>query len=614
MKLRVFFLILFLLSKHHPCKGCPPTPTATPTGTPATPTPTLTNTPTATPTGGATPTPLTPTISPGAVDFNTTLASAVCGDTIILQSGGVYTFGPEPIELPNKGDCTGNPITFTSSQASQISGQVNPSTQGSKLAQLVYSGPYDAIETRTGANNYHFVGLDITTDGLSSIPNLLTFGQSLFVGETPNYQARASMGGMVFDRCFIHDPAIDAAHLFTNTTNRVVTRGLATDVPTTVENSYFGGFNQGNVNASEAVLMDQGPGPLLIDNNYLEAFYSNVFIGGSDAAPDPAHQATLSASTIGTATLSSVTDLQNGDLIAFKCVSCNPPWEIGKITNVSGSNITYTPTTASSQGFTTAPDVPGLAQWRGTVLSGVTISNNTINKTLSGYIPNSQPKNWIEVKAGRNVTINHNTMNSDESIATNIAVTVRNQNGSSPWIEIANLLFENNRMSVYKDPGLGLLLTDNEKVTGPSHDWSFQNNLALSPNYVHTVNTGGAGSNVTINHNTWNGAAGMVQGDGVVTGFSFTNNIVENGAYSGINCFIGGMTRNDCYPSATINFNVIVDNFSLGNLGPLWPGNYIAASLAAVQFNPDFSLNVSSPYKGLGSGGTDPGADISLLP
>ena len=48
-----------------------------------------------------------------------------------------------------------------------------------------------------------------------------------------------------------------------------------------------------------------------------------------------------------------------------------------------------------------------------------------------------QPKNWLEVKAGRHIVIDGNLMTS--GTPTNIAITVRNQNGSSPWIEINDL-------------------------------------------------------------------------------------------------------------------------------------------------------------------------------
>ena len=200
-----------------------------------------------------------------------------------------------------------------------------------------------------------------------------------------------------------------------------------------VINSYIAGFAgtypDGGSMASEAVLMAQGPGPLHVINNYLEAWYSSVFIGGSDAPALPEHTATVSnAATIGTATLSTVRDLAVGDLVSFKAAGA---WEVGKVTAISGNTITYAPQTGTTQPFNVPPDMPGQAQWKGDVLHDVEIRGNTLVKRPE-WTPTwpSGPKNWIEVKAGRRVTIEGNLMTS--GTPTNIAITVRNQNGSSP--------------------------------------------------------------------------------------------------------------------------------------------------------------------------------------
>src|SRR5262249_56905740 len=109
-----------------------------------------------------------------------------------------------------------------------------------------------------------------------------------------------------------------------------VERGIALNVTDGwVQNSYIAGFtgnypNGGSIQASEAVLMDAGPGPLHVINNYLEAWYSSVFIGGADAPALPEHTATVSGvGTIGTAPLSTVRDLAVGDLGAVKLA--DPP-------------------------------------------------------------------------------------------------------------------------------------------------------------------------------------------------------------------------------------------------------------------------------------------------
>src|SRR5262249_32758532 len=155
----------------------------------------------------------------------------------------------------------------------------------------------------------------------------------------------------------------------------------------------------GGIMASMGVLMDGGPGPLHVVNNYLEAWYSNVFLGGADAPPLPEHTATVSSgATIGTAPLSTMLDLAGGDLGAFKL--SNAPagqtqsiWGVGRVTGINGNTISYTPLTAQYQSFNIPPMSPGEARWKGDVLHDVEIKGNTIVKRpeWDGY---AVPKNW----------------------------------------------------------------------------------------------------------------------------------------------------------------------------------------------------------------------------
>jgi hypothetical protein len=90
-------------------------------------------------------------------------------------------------------------------------------------------------------------------------------------------------------------------------------------------------------------------------------------------------------------------------------------------------------------------------------------------------------------------------------LGTNIALTVRNQDGTSPWATIQNVTISNNRMRGYKW-GFGLLLTDNEQPTVNSGNILISNNLFSLPrplessaaNFLQMV----GGFNVTIQHNT----------------------------------------------------------------------------------------------------------------
>ncbi len=437
------------------------------------------------------------------------------------------------------------------------------------------------------------------------------------------------MKGFVFDHCFIHPPEISSTHLSDPATTRYAERGFAANASDMfIVNSYIAGFtgnypNGGGIEASEDVLMDGGPGPLHVVNNYLEAWYSSVFIGGADASPLPEHTATVSdAETIGTATLSTVLDLAVGDLVAFKLSDppageTQPIWGVGRVTDINGNTISYTPLTALYQSFDIPPMSPGEARWRGEVLHDVEIKGNTMVKRPEwSTFPMSGPKNWIEIKAGRRVTIEGNLVTSETP--SNITLTVRNQNGSSPWVEISSLTFRNNKLINFKDPGFSIQLQDNEKVTGQSGNVVIENNLMISPSGDSKAFLTNGGHDVVFSHNTILNSQSLGGGENLPTkNLTLIDNIVNNGPY-GLSCFIGDGARSTCWPGLLIESNVIVDNQRVGGLSSIYPsGNFFPPSDVAVGWvdsaKDDYRLSESSPYKGMASDGTDPGIDQDAL-
>ncbi len=553
-------------------------------------------------------------------DLQGALNSAHCGDTIVLQAGATYKT-PSGLVLPNKGPCTGTDadyITVTTS-AAVPAGRIDPGAFAGSFAKLRSTSDQALLHAAAGAHHWKFIGLDFSSDGSQFIPILINLGAYMTLAQ------RQSMVGFVFDRVFIHPPEISATNLASNSVTRFVERGIALNVTDGwVQNSYIAGFtgnypNGGSIEVSEDVLMDVGPGPLHVINNYLEAWYSSVFIGGADAPPLPEHTATVSgAGTIGTATLSTVRDLAVGDLVAFKL--SDPPagqtqavWGVGRVTSINGNTISYTPLTAQYQSFNIPPMSPGEARWKGDVLHDVEIKGNTMVKRPEwSTFPMSGPKNWIEIKAGRRITIEGNLMTS--GTPTNIALTVRNQNGSSPWIEISGLTFRSNKLVNFKDPGFGILLQDNEKVTGQSGNLVIENNLMAVSSTDSTAFLISGGHDVVFSHNTILSQRSLALGAVLPTqNVTVIDNILHNGLY-GIGCD-GGFA---CLPGARIQTNIIVDNRSVGWLSSAYPsGNFFPTSDAAVGWvdpaSDDYRLSASSAYKNKASDGTDPGVDMTGL-
>jgi hypothetical protein len=103
--------------------------------------------------------------------------------------------------------------------------------------------------------------------------------------------------------------------------------------------------------------------------------------------------------------------------------------------------------------------------------SGVTIRGNDVTKRPEWQALAVGVKNLIEVKAGRNILIENNTLSyswgghgQDGYV---FLVTVRNQDGRAPWSTVQNLVFRNNTIS-HAAAAINILGIDNivEKTAG----------------------------------------------------------------------------------------------------------------------------------------------------
>ncbi len=560
---------------------------------------------------------------PDGGDFQRALDQAKCGETIVLAAGATYKKST-PFVMPYKGKCTGTDadyITITTSNAAGLpsSGvRLDPKASERALARLVSTSDQSILTTAPLAHHYKFVGIEFTSDGSKFIHSLISIGS-----ETTYYQ-REQTSNFVFDRCFVHPPEISASNLANPSKYRLVERGIQANVKEFwLINSYVAGFTgydaQNGTLASMGVFMDVGPGPFHVINNYIEAWYSNIFLGGSDAPAIPEHTATVApGATIGQATLSSVEGLSVGDLIAFQLAE--PPNGIGLVTSMNGTTIKFMPQMATYQKFPSAPVSPGRAQWKGGVLHDVEIKGNTLHKRPE-WDSYSQPKNWIEFKAGRGIVVEGNLMTS--GTPTNITITVRNQNGSSPWIEITDLIFRYNKLVNFKNPGFGIQLKDNEKVTGESGGLVIEHNLLVGSTAGNSsFFLTNAGYRVTFRHNTVFNSGSIAAGDTIPTrNLVMTDNILHSGEY-GMACFIGGGDSKACWPDLAMTGNVIVDNRveqkSNGPLQKFYPaGNTFLETDAEIGFVDaaagDYRLAARSRLKRRNGSSADPGADVDGL-
>ena len=574
---------------------------------------------------------------PAGGNLQAALNSAKCGDTISLQPGGVYKPTGDSFVLPQKKACTGSDADFITIQTSNLAGippagqRVDPARHAAAMPKLTGTKGTFVIIAEAGAHHYKFVGVEITTDGNTYTPDLVNLG-SYFTREQ-----RLSTNNFVFDRIFAHSPEVTPNNLFPTSVDRTVGRGLALSVSNvSVINSYLAGFSGHYPKAHSAagqnidsygIYSDAGPGPIKIINNYIEAQFSNVFIGG--AGMNTTNNATISNATTNSARLSNVANLAVGDLVAFSYSACTPavgpngyakPWETGKVTSISGNTINFTIVRGQNSCNPGPPDNGGTARWNGDLIRDVEIRRNTLNKP-DIWNAFSNPKNWIEIKTVKGAVIDGNDMYS--GVGTNIAITIRNQDGASPWATIEDVTFTNNRISGYKG-GFGLMLTDNEQPSLNGSNIVIKNNLFIQPrpiqgyaaNFVQLV----GGHGIVVQHNTIVQPGSPVVSDIPTTGFVFKDNIIANYQY-GMQCTIpsGGMAA--CWPRLAMTGNLIIDtrsDKSDGSLAARYPaGNFYVNSPSEIGFvdlaNQNYRLAPSSKFRGRASDGTDPGCDINAL-
>jgi len=200
---------------------------------------------------------------PAGSSLQSAINAAVPGDTLVLQAGATYT---GMVTLPARQGS--EPITITSSSAASLSAgvRVNPS-KAPYMARIV--GPNGAaVVFEMRARNYRLIGLEITgASGSYAAADIVAVGS----GATTN--AADLPSDIVLDRLWIHGDSTYGAK-----------RGVSMNgVRVTVSNSYISSI-KGTWQETQALCAWNTPGPLQVENNYLEASGISILIGGAEPA------------------------------------------------------------------------------------------------------------------------------------------------------------------------------------------------------------------------------------------------------------------------------------------------------------------------------------------
>jgi cellulose synthase/poly-beta-1,6-N-acetylglucosamine synthase-like glycosyltransferase len=401
------------------------------------------------------------------------------------------------------------------------------------MPKLTSAGDF-VVATDPGAHHYRFVGLEFAPKSGSFVSTLIQFGDT-------EASAAAVPHHLIVDRCYVHGDARIGSR-----------RGIALNArDAAVIDSYVSDFKEVGAD-SQAISGWNGPGPLKIANNYLEAAGENIMFGGADPKIQDLVPSDIE---IVRNHLAKPLRWRKGDP-SFEGVE----WTVKNLfelknarrVTVNGNLLEYNWPQAQN-GFAilfTVRNQDGAAPW--STIEDVTFSNNLVRHVAAGI----------------------NMLGRDDN----------NPSQQAKRIAVRNNLF----LDVGGAWGHGRLFQLLDGVSGVTidHNTAFQ--------------TGGI----------------LFGGDHAPhPGFAFQNNVVmfkENGV-TGSSTGEGLDTLKRYFPDAAFRRNVIIGGpagrYPAGNFFPAAPHD---AGLTVPRDN-DLQLSLGGRYSGAATDGRDPGADVEAI-
>jgi uncharacterized protein (TIGR03437 family) len=476
---------------------------------------------------------------PAGGNLQSAINAAQYGDTIILQAGAIYNV---TLTLPLKSG-TGE-IIIQSSRLSELPDgvRVNPS-QSALFAKVQSSTPAEPIvKTATGAHNYRFKGIEFSTTSTSVVVyDLIRFGDGRFeqttLSQVPHH--------LTIDRSWIH-----------GFSDQDVQRGVSAQcAECDVTNSYISDIHMEGIEA-QGIAGWNGPGPIRIINNYIEASTQNILFGGADSASEALMPQDL--------------EIRRNHL--FKPMS----WKVGD------------PSYAGKHW--TVKNILEFKSVKRAVVDGNVLQNN-----------------WTDGQDGKAVLLTVRNQECSANWSTVQQVTFTNNTVSNAEGALNFLGKDNEADPIYGKCPAGSTSTRGSDVT-------VANNLfySISGSFL-TIN---GFYNVTLNHNTSFQTSNTYTLYGEQSlGYISTNNLTIENPYGifGDGGYLGTAGLTHYTPSFVFNKNLMVAASSSENpAGNFYPSQ--ASQVGFVDFaNGNYALLSSSPYSKAGTDGKDLGADFVQL-
>lgn len=574
-------------------------------------------------------------------DLQAAINAAQPGDTILLTAGATYVgnfvlpvkIGAQYITI-RTADRPGQPGATT---------RVIPA-HAALLAKIRSNNSSAALRTAPGAHHWRLQLLEFAS-------NMEGYGDILQIGDGSEAQTTLAQVpyAIEIDRLFIHgDPVMGQK------------RGIALNAADVrIRNCFISDIKAVGMDA-QAIGGWNGPGPFVIENNYLEASGENVMLGGSDPAinnlvsedivfrhnyvsrPMSWRDPILPAPANASAAANSGGSLPAGQY-TYRVVAR------GRVGSGTVARSTATPDVTVSLGSTASVRVrwDAVPNAKDYVVYGRQAGGGTQYWTVtgtafvdtgaagtSGVAPTTPGDRWLvknlfELKNARNVIIENNIFENNWAhgqAGYAILFTPRNQDGRCSWCVVENITFRSNTVR-HSGAGINILGYDDP---APSRQTA---NIRITHNLFYEIRQsyGGTGwflligdepRNVVVDHNTVDAdgtAAVYVYGGTAsaprqVKGFEFTNNAIRHSDY-GINgpdfSFGTGILAN-FFPDS-----IVRGNWLQGGYPTRYPaGNYFSGTFASAFVDvagSNYAAASGGILTGRATDGNNIGADLAAL-
>lgn len=577
---------------------------------------------------------------PAGGSLQAALDAAQPGDVVLLAPGATYSGN---FILRKK---TGDGFITVQTEVEEV-GPFAPGIRmtpaaAAKLARLQSPNVSPALETAPQAHHWRIQLLQFG-------PNYKGYGEIIRLGDGSSDQSTLDIvpHTLVIDRVYVYgDPLLGQK------------RGIAMNVRNvTITNSHVSDIKAVGQD-TQAVGVWNGPGPFLIENNYLEASGENVLLGGSGPdipnlvptgltfrrnyvsrpvswrgpiVPAPAE---LTAEVVSGGALAAAT-------YTYAVVARRPA---GQTTYAQSSpvqrevpvgsggavRLTWAAVLHATEYYVYRTGPAGTVNW--------TTTGRAFTDNGAGGAAASPPglgtrwlvKNIFELKNARDVVVEHNVFENNwehGQVGYAVVFTVRNSSGTCTWCTIENVDFRYNVIR-HVAGGVNILGYDSPEVSQQGRDIRITHNLFQD---VNAARWGGTGFfllmgdrplNVVVDHNTIDHTGTMlvaVYGGSStdrdeIYGFKFTNNLARHGKYGifGAGSSPGMATIQTYLPGSVITRNLISEGVSsrypAGNFFlPVFDTQFVNVAAG------DFRLIDSSPFKSQAIDGTDLGVDMAKL-